>query len=207
MLFRFILVPLLSIALYGNATAAHADSILVWGDSLSAGYGLRAEEAWPSLLQTKLDQEGFHYNVINGSVSGETSAGGRSRLAAALAQHQPQILILELGANDGLRGLRPQLMAENLDAMIEMAREKDIRVLLIGMEMPPNYGAGYVRSFRQAFKDVAERNEVAFVPFLLAGFADRRERFQSDSVHPTAQAQPLIVDTVWPQLQPLLQQP
>ncbi len=205
MSFRFILIPLLILSLYGNPAASHAASILVWGDSLSAGYGLRPEQAWPALLQTLLEQEGFRYSVINGSVSGETSAGGLSRLPAALERHTPDILIIELGANDGLRGLRPQSMAENLAAMVDMAQRKNMRILLIGMEMPPNYGPAYVRSFRQAFHDVAEQRKVAFVPFLLEGFAEKPELFQADNVHPTTEAQPLILQTVWKKLRPLLQ--
>ena len=113
---------------------------MVWGDSLSAGYGLQADEAWPTLLQTRLEEKGFRHTVVNASVSGETSAGGRSRLPAALEQHEPDIVILELGANDGLRGLPPKLLAENLDAMISAAQGAGAQVLLVGMQMPPNYG-------------------------------------------------------------------
>ena len=205
MLFRIIVIPLLIVSLYGNSATAHAAAILVWGDSLSAGYGLRPEQAWPALLQTRLEQQGFHYEVINGSVSGETSAGGLSRLPAALERHAPEIIVIELGANDGLRGLRPQLMAENLSAMIDLAKQQEIKVLLVGMEMPPNYGPAYVRSFRQAFSDVAERQQVAFMPFLLDGFGEKRDQFQADGLHPIAEAQTGILDSVWEKLQPLLQ--
>lgn len=184
--------------------AAHAATILVWGDSLSAGYQLRPGEDWPTLLQTRLQQEGFTHAVINGSVSGETSSGGRTRLPAALVEHGPALVILGLGANDGLRGLRPQLLAQNLEAMISAAREQGSRVLLVGMEMPPNYGPAYTRRFHQTFHDVAERAGVPLVPFLLDGFADRPEYFLSDGIHPNAEAQELIVDTVWSYLEPLL---
>lgn len=184
--------------------AVQAGTILVWGDSLSAGYGLKSQEAWPTLLQTRLEREGFRHTVINGSVSGETSAGGRSRLPAALDRHKPDLLILELGANDGLRGLKPSFMADNLSAMIRAAREKGARVLLVGMQMPPNYGAAYTRRFQQTFVDVAREQNVPLVPFLLDRFAERREMFQSDGIHPTAEAQELIVDTVWKQLVPML---
>ncbi len=186
------------------AGAVQASTILVWGDSLSAGYGLKSGEAWPTLLQTRLKDEGFRHTVVNASVSGETSAGGRSRLPAALEQHKPSIVILELGANDGLRGLRPQLMAENLTAMIDAARAAGSRVLLVGMHMPPNYGAAYTRRFAQTFTDVAQAREVPLVPFLLDGFADQPELFLSDGIHPTAEAQPRVLDTVWQGLQPLL---
>lgn len=188
--------------LFGGTTQAQA--ILVWGDSLSAGFGMEATAAWPTLLQTRLAREGFPHRVINASVSGETSAGGRSRLPAALAQHKPEILILELGANDGLRGLKPQLLADNLTAMVGAARISGARVVLIGMQMPPNYGPGYTRRFAAVFTEVAQAQRAAFVPFLLDGFADRPELFQTDGIHPTAAAQPLILDTVWRELEPLL---
>ncbi|MBS0545731.1 MAG: arylesterase [Proteobacteria bacterium] len=201
-------MPLRSIAtflfLLLFAGAAPAASILVWGDSLSAGYGLKPGEAWPTLLQTRLAHEGFRHQVVNASVSGETSAGGRSRLPAALAEHKPDILILELGANDGLRGLKPDLLADNLRAMITAAQQAGARVLLVGMRMPPNYGPAYTRRFADTFADVARTQKVALVPFLMDGFADRPELFQADGIHPTAQAQPLIVDTVWQGLKPLL---
>jgi len=201
MLLRSIVIFFFAIMVSGAAQAA---TILVWGDSLSAGYGLRPKQDWPTLLQTRLEREGFRHTVINGSVSGETSSGGRSRLPAALERHEPDLLILELGANDGLRGLPPRLLAENLAAMIELARSRGIRVLLIGMQMPPNYGPPYRRRFEQTFADVAREHKVPLVPFLLDGFAERHEMFQSDGIHPTAEAQELIVDTVWRQLVSML---
>ncbi|MFU2487544.1 arylesterase [Thauera sp. WH-1] len=204
-------MPLRSIATFFVmllfAGMAHAAStILVWGDSLSAGYGLKPGEDWPTLLQTRLQHKGFQHEVINGSVSGETSSGGRTRLPAALERHRPDILILELGANDGLRGLRPQLMADNLKAMITEAQAAGARVLLVGMQMPPNYGAAYTRRFAQTFADLAEDTGVALVPFLLEGFADQPELFLPDGIHPSAEAQPLVLDTVWKGLAPLLTQ-
>ena len=185
-------------------SAAQAATILVWGDSLSAGYGLKPGEAWPTLLQTRLEEKGFRHTVVNASVSGETSAGGRSRLPAALERHKPDIVILELGANDGLRGLKPQLLAENLEAMIAASREAGARVLLVGMQMPPNYGPAYTRRFAQAFDEVAKTQQVPLVPFLMEGFADQPERFLADGIHPTADAQPLVLDTVWNGLEPML---
>lgn len=201
MLLRSIVIFFFAIMVSGAAQAA---TILVWGDSLSAGYGLRPKQDWPTLLQTRLEREGFRHTVINGSVSGETSSGGRSRLPAALERHEPDLLILELGANDGLRGLPPRLLAENLAAMIEAARSRGTRVLLIGMQMPPNYGPPYRRRFEQTFADVAREHKVPLVPFLLDGFAERHEMFQPDGIHPTAEAQELIVDTVWKQLVSML---
>ncbi|NMG33663.1 arylesterase [Azoarcus sp. TTM-91] len=186
------------------AGSAQAATILVWGDSLSAGYGLKSGEAWPTLLQTRLAQEGFRHEVVNGSVSGETSAGGRSRLPAALQRHKPDIVILELGANDGLRGLKPALMADNLRAMVQASKAAGARVLMVGMQMPPNYGPAYTRNFSQAFVDVAGSEKIAHVPFLLEGFADKAEWFQADGAHPTAAAQSAILETVWQGLKPLL---
>jgi len=205
-LLRSILLPFFLLF----STLAHgagAGTILVWGDSLSAGYGLNADQAWPALLESRLRREGFQHTVVNASVSGETTAGGRSRLPRALAEYKPSVVVLELGANDGLRGLPPQLMAENLGAMLAMARQAGARTLLIGMELPPNYGPAYVQRFRQTYLQVAQTASTTFVPFLLDGFANRRELFQSDGIHPTAEAQPLILQTVWKALRPLLGRP
>lgn len=190
-----------------QAPGANNPTILVWGDSLSAGYGLRAEEAWPALLQSQLRREGFRHTVVNASVSGETTAGGRSRLARALGDHKPSVVVLELGANDGLRGLPPDLMADNLQAMLTLAREAGARTLLVGMEMPPNFGGAYVTRFRQTYAQVARAQATAFIPFMMEGFAHRRELFQPDGIHPTADAQPLILQTIWKGIKPLLGRP
>jgi len=155
-------------------------------------------------LQTRLQDKGFRHVVVNGSVSGETSSGGRTRLPAALAEHAPAIVILELGANDGLRGLQPRLLADNLKAMIDAATASGAQVLLVGMQMPPNYGPAYTRRFSAVFRDLAESEELPLVPFLMEGFADRPELFLADGIHPTAEAQGLILDTVWHSLQPML---
>ncbi|MDX5445248.1 MAG: arylesterase [Zoogloeaceae bacterium] len=184
--------------------AAQAATILVWGDSLSAGYQLAQREAWPVLLQTRLKEKGFPHQVVNGSVSGETTAGGLTRLPEALKRHKPTIFVLELGGNDGLRGLRPQLMGENLEAMITAAKQAGARVLLIGMEMPPNYGLPYTRRFAQTFRDVAERTGAELLPFLLDGIGDNPEWFLADGIHPTAEAQHRILDNVWAKLEPML---
>lgn len=174
------------------------------GDSLSAGYGLRQEQSWPRLLDARLAEAGLDYRVANASVSGETSAGGRSRLAAALKQHRPRVVIIALGANDGLRGLPVGALRENIEAMSATARQAGARALVVGMDMPPNYGAAYRQKFRRAFADAAAAQKAAFVPFMLEGFGDRREMFQADTIHPGAAAQPLIVDNIWPALRPLL---
>ncbi|WP_281048457.1 arylesterase [Thauera sp. GDN1] len=186
------------------AALARADTILVWGDSLSAGYGLQKGQEWPALLQTRLQAEGFRHVVVNGSVSGETSSGGRTRLPDALAEHAPRVVILELGANDGLRGLQPGLLADNLKAMVAAANGAGARVLLVGMHMPPNYGPAYTRRFSAVYRELAEREDLPLVPFLMEGFADRPEMFLADGIHPTAEAQGLILDNVWVELKPLL---
>jgi len=184
---------------------AQAATILVWGDSLSAGYQLRSGQEWPVLLQTRLEEKGFPHEVVNGSVSGETSAGGRSRLPGALEEYEPDLVILELGGNDGLRGLRVELLAENLEAMITAAQASGAEVLLVGMEMPPNYGRRYVDRFRDTFSEVAERTGVKLLPFMLEPIAEDREYFLPDGIHPTAEAQPLILDTIWEKLAPMLE--
>jgi acyl-CoA thioesterase I len=201
MLLRSIAIFFMFVIVTGASQAA---TILVWGDSLSAGYQLRPGQDWPTLLQTRLEDKRFPYRVMNGSVSGETSAGGLSRLPAALAQHEPQILILALGANDGLRGLRPQLLADNLEAMIHAAQKRGAHVLLVGMHLPPNYGPAYTQRFNQAFHDVAARHRVPLVPFLLEGFAEQPEMFLADGIHPGVEAQLIILETVWEYLDPML---
>ena len=202
MLLRSIVI-LISFVLFGGT--AQGGTILVWGDSLSAGYQLRIEQAWPSLLQTRLADKGFPHRVVNASVSGETTSGGLTRLPAALAEHQPDLFVLELGANDGLRGLQPRLMAENLESMVQAARETGAQVLLVGMRMPPNYGPAFTRRFEQAFRDVADANDVPLLPFLLEGFAERPDMFLPDGIHPNAEAQYIILDTVWEYLLPMLE--
>ena len=187
-----------------STTLAQAATVLVLGDSLSAGFGLRAEQAWPAHLQRKLDALPGKHTVINASVSGETTAGGRARLPQAMAAHAPDVVIIELGANDGLRGLPVQLMRDNLLAMVDTAEAAGAKVVLVGMRLPPNYGPVYTRLFQNTFAEVAKTRDLAFVPFLLDGFAEDRRLFQADGVHPTAEAQPQILETVWPALKPLL---
>ncbi|MBL8458574.1 MAG: arylesterase [Zoogloea sp.] len=183
---------------------AWADSVLVWGDSLSAGYGLQTQQAWPSLLEKRVAEAKLPHKVVNASISGETTSGGRSRLPTALQTHKPAVVIIELGANDGLRGLPPKLMAANLQAMIDASRQAGAKILLVGMRMPPNYGPEYTASFENTFKDLARSNKVRLVPFMMEGFADKRQFFQQDGIHPIAEAQPIILDTIWRELAPLL---
>lgn len=185
-------------------TPAFAGTVLVWGDSLSAGYGLRPNEAWPILLEQRIGESKLPHKVINASISGETTAGGRSRLPAALQAYKPSVVIIELGANDGLRGLPASAMAANLQAMIDASKQAGAKVLLIGMRMPPNYGPDYTSRFENAFLDLAKANKTRLVPFMMEGFADKRNYFQQDGIHPVADAQPVILDTIWQQLKPLL---
>ena len=195
---------LLLCMLWVPGAAAADKSILVFGDSLSAAYGIAQSRGWVALLAEKLKQERPDYSVANASISGETSAGGLARIDAALARHRPAVVIVELGANDGLRGLPLGQMKANLGTIIERARKSGARVLLVGMKLPPNYGQDYTRGFESAFAEVGKRYKVALLPFLLEGFAEKPEYFQPDRIHPNEQAQPLILERVWQALRPLL---
>ena len=185
------------------APSVPTQNLLVFGDSLSAGYGIRPQDAWPALLGERLQKQGSDYKVVNVSISGETTAGGRARLAQALEQHRPTLMVLALGANDGLRGLAVTQMKDNLRAMIEMARRKGAKTLLVGMRLPPNYGP-YADQFSRAFADVSKESGVPALPFLLESIAAEPRWFQTDGLHPTREAQPKVLDTVWHALQPLL---
>jgi len=181
-----------------------AGTILVYGDSLSAAYGLAQDAGWPTLLQTRLKQKGMNYTVVNASISGETTSGGATRMAEALGAHRPRVVILALGANDGLRGLPLAQMRANLGQMLRACKSAGTRVLLVGMRLPPNYGEAYTRQFAQVYVDLAREHRTALDPFLLEGVADRRELFQADNLHPVAAAQPIILDHIWKALAPLL---
>lgn len=183
---------------------AFARTILVYGDSLSAAYGISQKQGWVTLLDERIRQERLNYSVVNASISGETSAGGASRIERTLTQHKPAIVVLELGANDGLRGLPIVQMKTNLSAIIDAAHKASARVLLVGMRMPPNYGASYTEQFAGAFNELARTHKTGLVPFLLAPIVQKRDFFQQDGVHPTADAQPLLLDMVWKELRPLL---
>ena len=194
--------------LCGPAVAAPAPpaatTLLVLGDSLSAEYGLPRGAGWVALLAQRLSREAPQYSVVNASISGDTTSGGRARLDELLLRHRPAIVVIELGANDGLRGLRIDAMRDNLQAMIERCRAVGARVLLVGMHLPPNYGPEFDARFHAVYLDLARRDRVALVPFLLEGFAEHLENFQADHVHPLAQAEPRMLENVWPALRPLL---
>ena len=187
-----------------DAVAASQGTILVYGDSLSAAHGISQQEGWAALLQERLRASGFDYAVANASISGETSSGGASRIAATLARIKPKITVLELGANDGLRGLPIAQMRDNLAMIIRAARNAGSKVLLVGMKLPPNYGSEYVREFEGTYAMLARQYKLALVPFLLEGIADKTDLFQQDQLHPVAKAQPMILDNVWKELRPLL---
>ena len=198
---------LIALLLFGSGLAHAAPAILVFGDSLSAAYGIGQKDGWVTLLQQRLRERRLDYTVVNASISGETTSGGASRIACALAQHKPAIVIVALGGNDGLRGLPLAQMRDNLTAIVRAAQKSGSRVLLAGMKMPPNYGPQYTRDFEHVFVTLARKLKCALVPFLLQRVAGKRELLLEDNMHPAAQAQPIILDNVWPHLQPLLSAP
>lgn len=182
-----------------------AGPVLILGDSLSAAYNIPVDSGWVALLDDRLnDRLRPAPKVINASISGETSAGGLSRLPALLAEHSPAVVVIELGGNDGLRGLPPGQFRDNLDAMIAMSRETGAKVLLLGIDIPPNYGRAYRDRFTAVYRDLAGKHEVPLVPFVLEGAAGQPEMMQPDGIHPTAKAQPIVMETVWTALWPLL---
>ena len=193
----------LAASLLPTTSAWASKTVLVFGDSLSAGYGIRPEAAWPSLLQGRLKEKRLDYSVANHSISGETTAGGRSRLAASLEKSKPAVVIVALGANDGLRGLPVKEMQANLTAMVQAIQQAGAKPLLVGMRLPPNYGP-YAQQFEEAFQNMAKTSRTPLVPFLLEGMVDQPKLFQPDMLHPTAEAQPRLLDNVWPALQPLI---
>lgn len=188
-----------------SAAAEQPHTLLVYGDSLSAAYGIAEEQGWVNLLRQRIRQQDLPYRVVNGSVSGETSSGGLARLPAMLESYQPDLVILELGGNDGLRGLPVSNLKANLLAMVEMIKVSGARVLLAGIQIPPNYGPRYTEPFYQMFGDIAEQENLALVPFLIDGIPQQPRLMQSDGIHPRAEAQAMILDNVWPTLEPLLE--
>ena len=191
------------LAVSGAALCAEK-SILVFGDSLSAAYGIAQARGWVALLGERLKREHPDYIVVNASISGDTSSGGAARIGKILQQRKPAVLIVELGANDGLRGLPIAQMKHNLGRIIEQGQNAGARVLLLGMKLPPNYGPDYTQAFESAYRELAQRYKVALLPFLLEDFAAKPDLFQPDRIHPTEAAQPLMLERVWKALEPLL---
>jgi acyl-CoA thioesterase-1 len=194
----------LLVALWLPVQSAYAASLLVLGDSISAGFGLDKQLGWVNLLQQRLTAQGFDYQVVNASISGDTSAGGLARIGPLLSEHQPALVVVELGGNDGLRGQSPAQLQDNLAAIITQSQASGARVLLLGMKLPANYGDRYNQLFTQAFAQVAANKSVVLVPFFLEGVGGVPSMMQDDGIHPAAAGQPRMLDNLWPQLQPLL---
>ncbi|MBF8746230.1 arylesterase [Pseudomonas putida] len=192
------------LALYCLAQSAAAGTLLVVGDSISAGFGLDTRQGWVSLLQTRLKEEGFDDQVVNASISGDTSAGGRARLPALLAAHKPSVVVLELGGNDGLRGQPPAQLQQNLASMIDSSRAAGAKVVLLGMRLPPNYGARYTTAFAEVYAQLQRDKQVAWVPFFLEGIGGVSQMMQADGIHPAQGAQQRLLENAWPVIKPLL---
>lgn len=181
------------------------NTLLIMGDSLSAAYGVQTEEAWVELLRQRLDKQGFSgWEVVNASISGETTDGGLRRLPDLLKRHEPNIVMIELGGNDGLRGFPPDIIRQNLTRMIEQSQDIDAAILLVGMQIPPNYGKPYTEAFAAIFPELAKRFDTELVPFFLANIYDQENLMQDDEIHPTAEAQGQLLNNVWPVLEPML---
>jgi len=195
---------LISFVAWSIPAFAANPKILVYGDSLSAAYGIPQQQGWAALLKEKLDRENLGYDVINASISGETTSGGLTRLARTLEQSKPQAIIIELGANDGLRGLPLKNMRDNLDAMIQLSKKSGAKVLLIGMRIPPNYGQKYTAEFSQTYIKLASQHKIPVVPFMLENIATKPDLIQQDGLHPNTLGQPIILENIWPALQRLI---
>lgn len=193
-----------ALALLCWAQGVQAATLLVVGDSISAAFGLDTRQGWVALLEKRLAQEGFQYQVVNASISGDTSAGGLARLPTLLAQHQPQLVIIELGGNDGLRGQAPAQLQQNLAAMVRLSQEAGAKVLILGMRLPPNYGQRYTTAFAAVYSDLAKEKQLPLVPFFMEGVGGVEGMIQADGIHPSVAAQARLLDNAWPQLKPLL---
>lgn len=200
------IIILFGLALLAASTSA-ASSVLVVGDSLSAGYGIERQQGWVALLRQRIADRGLPYDVVNASITGDTTRGGLSRLPAALEREQPSVVVIALGGNDGLRGFAPQQTKDNLRRMIDLSRNAGAEVLLLGVKLPANYGRAFGEKFHRVYRDLAAETGVATVPFFLEGVAETRAMMQPDGIHPSAEAQPRILDNVWQDLAPLLEAP
>ena len=187
------------------ATAGSGPTVLVLGDSLSAAYGIAQDRGWVALLQQRLAERRLPHRLVNASVSGETTRGGLTRLPRLLEEHRPGLVVIELGANDGLRGISDRVLADNLRGLVEAATKSGARVLLLGVRLPPNYGAAFNSRFDRVFDEVARETQTSLVPFFLKGVAEDRALMLPDGLHPAAEAQPVLLENVWPALEPLLE--
>lgn len=189
---------LLLLLLNVQAFASEAPAVLVFGDSLSAGYGIEVDQSWATLLQARLEQQGYEHRVVNASISGDTTEGGAARIAQAIATFSPVLIILELGGNDGLRGIPPSRMRENLRTIIKTSTDSDAEVVLLGIRIPPNYGQRYIEEFDSVYRELAAELKVPWIEFFMEGVALNEELMQPDGIHPNAAAQPVLLDNAWP---------
>lgn len=195
---------LLALFLLAGPVMASQNTLLVVGDSLSAAYGVPSDTAWVQLLRDRLEEQDTDWRVVNASISGETTDGGLRRLPGLLEKHEPDVVVIELGGNDGLRGFPPDVIESNLAGMIEHVQEADAIPLLVGMQMPPNYGQRYTSAFIGVYQSLSDRYDAVLVPFFLEGIYDQDRMMQGDGIHPTEEAQPLLLENIWPRLEPLL---
>ena len=192
------LLTLIILLVAAGAQASGQPTVLIFGDSLSAGYGIDVDRSWASLLQARLEQQGYEHRVVNASISGETTEGGATRIDSALEKFAPDLVILELGGNDGLRGFPPQRMRDNLEQIVSRARASGTAVVLLGIRIPTNYGQRYSQAFEAVFRDVAAEFDVQWIEFFMEGVALNDDLLQADRIHPTAEAQPILLDNAWP---------
>ena len=204
-LLRRLLVAALFFSVFAQAQAGNGSrAILVFGDSLSTAYGFDSDQSWVSLLSKRLEELSPGYRVVNASISGETTRGGATRIDSVIAAHEPEIVLVELGGNDGLRGIDLEATRRNLERIIDASLNAGAHVLLFAMELPPNYGPGYIQEFRDIYQILGKREGVILVPFFLEGVAENPTLMQSDGIHPEAEAQPILLENVWPYLRPLV---
>ncbi len=182
------------------AQSAEPPTVLVFGDSLSAGYGIDVDQSWTSLLQARLQEQGYEHRVVNASISGETTEGGATRITSAIETFEPEVVVLELGGNDGLRGFPPARMKDNLSTIVAISKESGAAVVLLGITIPPNYGEKYIEMFEDVYRQVAEEYEVPWIEFFMEGVALKEELMQDDGIHPNAAAQPILLDNAWPMI-------
>ena len=192
--FFFLICWILSV----NASASDAPTVLIFGDSLSAGYGIDVDQSWPSLLQDRLEDQGYDHRVVNASITGETTEGGAERIGAAVERFNPAVVVIELGGNDGLRGFPPARMRQNLETMIDTSQDAGAEVVLLGIRIPPNYGPRYTRTFEAVFRELAEKHQLPWIEFFLDGVALDDGLMQDDGIHPNAEAQPKLLNNAWP---------